>query len=319
MTASPREQTGVLVMSYGTPSGPDDVESYYTHIRRGRAPTAEDLDDLIGRYRAIGGVSPLRERTLAQRDAITAALEALEPGRYVVARGDKHVSPFIEDGVAELAEAGVGRIVAVALAPHYSAGSVGEYLSRARTVGAERGLEVIGVDRWWDLSAFIAHQAASLRHALDRIEEPAKVLFTAHSLPERVLVDDPYPEELQASARAIADAAGLDPWSAWGIAWQSAGRTPEPWRGPDILHVIDELGATGRAAGVVVCAHGFVADHLEVRYDLDIEAAARAASAGLDFARTEPVGADPATMAQLAQRIASMARAPAGRAGGSRG
>ena len=312
MTDGPRLRVGVLVMSYGTPAGPEDIEEYYTHIRRGRPPTAEQLADLRRRYEAIGGISPLRSRTAAQTDAIATALEQISPGQFVMGRGDKHAAPFIEDGVQALADAGAELIIGVVLAPHFSRGSVGEYQGRATEVAFSLGIPFIAIDQWWDLDGFIDHQAASLRDALGRIADPAapertKVLFTAHSLPERILIGDAYPDELYRSAVAISERAGLKRWDQWAMAWQSAGRTPEPWRGPDILEVIDDLAATGRADGLVVCAQGFVADHLEVRYDLDIEASARAAGHGLAFARTEPVGADPVTMSQLAERIAERA------------
>jgi ferrochelatase len=135
-----------------------------------------------------------------------------------------------------------------------------------------------------------------------------KVLFTAHSLPQRIIdAGDPYPQELRATAQAVAAAVGLAEWSQWAIAWQSAGRTPEPWLGPDILQVIDELAASehdaGHERGVVVSACGFVADHLEVLYDLDLEAAARAEEHGLRFARTACVNDDPSVMAALARRV----------------
>jgi len=307
-SGTPVLRVGVLVMSYGTPAAPEQVEEYYTHIRRGRPPTEEQLADLRRRYDAIGGISPLRERTAAQTAAIAAGLEEISPGQFLIGRGDKHTAPFIEDGVEQLVDAGAELIVGLVLAPHFSRGSVGEYQGRATEVAFARGVPFIAIDQWWDLDGFIAHQAASLRDALGRMPERTKVVFTAHSLPERVLAGDPYPDELYRSAVAISERAGLRRWDQWGMAWQSAGRTPEPWRGPDILEVIDDLAATGRSdgppRGIVVCAHGFVADHLEVRYDLDIEASARAAAHGLAFARTEPVGADPATMTQLAQRIA---------------
>jgi ferrochelatase len=146
----------------------------------------------------------------------------------------------------------------------------------------------------------------AVRDALADLPERTKVLFTAHSLPERALVDDPYPDQLRASATAVAAAAGLHRWAGWSLCWQSAGRTADPWRGPDVLDVIDELAATGRADGVLVCPQGFVSDHLEVVYDLDIEARKRAASAGLEFARTRVLNDDPSVLAALADRVRAL-------------
>jgi protoporphyrin/coproporphyrin ferrochelatase len=303
-------RTGVVVMAYGTPARPEDVEEYYTHIRRGRPPTPEQLADLTARYDAIGGISPLARRTAAQIDAITAALEAAEPGRFVVTLGQKHAAPFIEDGVATLDDAGVGHIVGLVLAPHYSGFSVGQYHERATTAAARSGLGFTGIRSWHLEPAFVAHQAASVRDRLQHLPERTKVVFTAHSLPERVLVDDPYPDELRASAEAIAGAVGLDPWTGWGLGWQSAGRTPEPWRGPDILEVIRDLADTGRSEGILVVPQGFTSDHLEVLYDLDIEAAGVAADVGLAFARTDVVNDDPAVMAALAGRVRDAADGP---------
>jgi ferrochelatase len=144
------------------------------------------------------------------------------------------------------------------------------------------------------------------------LPERHKVLFTAHSLPERVLAGDPYPEQLRESAAIVAERVGLDRWAAWSLCWQSAGRTPEPWRGPDILKVIRDLAATGRTDGVLVCPQGFTADHLEVLYDLDIEAAGVAAEVGLAFARTRALNDDPGVMAALAARIIATADGEAG-------
>ncbi|MFM7068102.1 MAG: ferrochelatase, partial [Actinomycetes bacterium] len=186
------------------------------------------------------------------------------------------------------------------LAPHYSGFSVGQYHERAGTAAAEAGVRFRGLDSWHLTEAFVAHQAASLTEQLREMPDATKVVFTAHSLPERVLADDPYPEQLAASARAIAERVGLDQWSDWSIGWQSAGRTPEPWRGPDILDIIRELAATGRADGVVVVPQGFTADHLEVLYDLDIEASGVASDVGLAFRRTAVVNDDPQVMGAIA-------------------
>lgn len=294
---------GLLVMAYGTPRTPDDVEAYYTHIRRGRPPTPELLAELKERYDAIGGISPLAALTEAQRAGLESALEARMPGRWKVVLGQKHAAPFIEDGVAELAAAGVTDVVGLVLAPHWSGFSVGQYQERAAAAGAEHGLRLHPIERWHLEPAYVDFLATAVADAGAGLPEGHEVVFTAHSLPERVLVDDPYPDELRESAAAVADRVGLAPPSVWSLAWQSAGRTPEPWRGPDILDVLRELAATGRASGVLVCAQGFTADHLEVLYDLDIEAAGVAADLGLAFARTRSLNADPTVMAALADRV----------------
>ncbi|UDY34617.1 ferrochelatase [Dermatobacter hominis] len=299
--------TGVLVMAYGTPAGPDDVEAYYTHIRRGRPPTPEQLADLVRRYDALGGTSPMAERTRAQVRAIDEALQRIPDGGFVTELGQKHAAPFVEDGVAALAGAGVERIVGLVLAPHFSAGSVAQYHERAAATAAERGLPFIGIDSWHLLPELIDFQAAAVRESLATFPERTKVVFTAHSLPERVLEGDPYPDQLRRSAEATARAAGLATWAGWGLGWQSAGRTPEPWRGPDVLEIVRDLAGTGRADGLLVVPQGFTSDHLEVLYDLDVEAAAVAAEVGLAFGRTPVVNDDPAVMGALARTAADAA------------
>jgi ferrochelatase len=300
---SPGPTCGLVVMAYGTPRSLDQVESYYTHIRRGQPPTDAQLADLVARYEAIGGISPLAERTEAQRAAIAGALDRRAPGDWMVTLGQKHAAPFIEEGVAALAAAGVREVVGLVLAPHYSAGSVGQYHERARAAATEAGLRYHGIDSWHLEPAWLDFLTAAVADARARLPEKHKVIFTAHSLPERVLVGDPYPDQLRRSAEAVAGRLGLAPWPDWALAWQSAGRTPEPWRGPDILTVIRDLGETGRSEGVLVCPQGFTADHLEVLYDLDIEAAGVAAEVGLAFARTRSLNDDPAVMSALAERV----------------
>jgi ferrochelatase len=308
-------RTAVLLMAYGTPRHPDEIEPYYTDIRRGRPPTPEALADLTARYAAIGGVSPLAQLTEAQRDALQAALDQRAPGQFTVALGLKHADPKVEVAARELVDAGAGAIVGLVLAPHYSSYSIGQYLDRTRQGVDESGAStpVIGIESWAVEPAFVSFLADDLAARVSALRErtggPVRVLFTAHSLPQRIIDSgDPYPDELRSTAEAVATAVGLAEGDDWQLAWQSAGRTPEPWIGPDILEVIDELGA-GRAAGssdvagVIVCACGFVADHLEVLFDLDIEAAQRAASHGLAFDRTACVNDDPTIMAALADRV----------------
>ena len=298
----------VLLMAYGTPGAPAEIEAYYTDIRRGRPPTAEQLADLVRRYDAIGGISPLAERTERQRVALQAALDLAGPGRFEVVLGLKHAEPKIERAVADLADRGFRRIVGLVLAPHYSAFSIGQYLDRARSAAEPFGISVAGIDSWHLEPAYLAFSAAGVRARLAAMPARTRVLFSAHSLPERIVaLGDPYPTQLAETAAAVASAAGLSDES-WGLAWQSAGRTPEPWLGPDILAVIDELAAGPRPPdGVLVCACGFVADHLEVLYDLDIEAADRAAKHGLAFARTPCVNDDAQVMSALAARVVEAA------------
>jgi ferrochelatase len=291
-------------MAYGTPSGLDDVEAYYTHIRRGRPPSPELLDELRGRYAAIGGRSPLLEITHAQVAAVGEQLRADGHGDIEVALGQKHAAPFIEDGVAALLDAGVQRIVGVVLAPHYSGFSVGEYAERTRKAAEQASPppEVAVVRSWHLEPEYLEFLSGALEDAIASLPEASRgdchVLFTAHSLPERILEgDDPYPTQLRETAAAIAARHDLRNWS---VAWQSAGRTPEPWIGPDVLDAMAELAAAG-APAVVVSPVGFVSDHLEILYDLDIEAAQRARELGIDFARTAAPNADP----HLAKAVAA--------------
>lgn len=292
----------VLLMAYGTPARPEDVEAYYTDIRRGRPPTEEQLADLVRRYEAIGGISPLSARTEAQRARLQGALDELAPGRFEVVLGFKHVAPFIEDTVADLRARGAERIVGLVLAPHYSALSVGEYLERAKEAAGDTPFT--GIESWATEPAYVRFLAGAVRTELADLPEGTKVLFTAHSLPERVrAMGDPYEAELRSTAEAVAAEVGLLPWAQWAPAWQSAGRTPEPWLGPDVLEVIADLAGTGRATGLLVCPCGFVADHLEVLYDLDLEARAAAERVGIAFARTPVVNDDPDVLAALAARV----------------
>jgi protoporphyrin/coproporphyrin ferrochelatase len=298
-------RTAVVLMGYGTPRDPAGILPYYTDIRRGHPPTDEQLAALTARYEAIGGVSPLTERTEAQRDALQSALDRMVPDQYHVVLGMKHAAPLIETTVDEIAAQGFRHAVGLVLAPHYSGFSVGQYLDRLTTAATGHSISVKGIESWATEPAFVDFIATDLRARLATMPAETRVLFTAHSLQERIIAaGDPYPSQLRSTAECVAAAVGLDNW---GIAWQSAGRTPEPWLGPDILQVIDELAADGQTRAVLVSAVGFVADHLEVLYDLDIEAARRASQHGLAFARTACVNDDPAVMAALAARVIGIA------------
>jgi protoporphyrin/coproporphyrin ferrochelatase len=300
---------GVLVMAHGTPATVAEIESFYTRIRRGRPPSPDQLGDLVRRYETIGGVSPLAERTRAQVEGIAAALEVNAPGRYRVAFGAKHTEPSIEDAATALAGQELRGIVGIVLTPHQSARGSGEYLGRAAdaVTKARPGLPFVPVDHWYDAAGFTDLVAARLADVLTGADEPT-VLFTAHSVPVVASEDlDPYAAQVQASAELVAAAAGLaDASVPWAVAWQSAGRTEQEWLGPDLLATIDSVAAERRGS-VVACPIGFVSDHLEVLYDLDIEAAARARDGGLQFSRTASLNDDPAfvdTLARVIERAA---------------
>lgn len=298
MTAARRRPIAVLVMAYGTPARRDDVRSFYTDIRRGRPPSAEQLADLERRYDAIGGLSPLAARSAAQVEGIAAALETMAPGEFRVAYGAKHGTPSIEDAVARLAETHRG-LVGVVLAPHYSPASVGEYVARADAAARAHALPAVFIERYGADAALVSVLARRVADAMATIPDAApEVVFTAHSLPVR-LAGDGYGAELAETAARVAQLAGLARYT---TGYQSAGRTNDEWLGPDVLDIIDELASAG-ARGVVVCPAGFTSEHLEILYDLDIEARGRAERAGLAFARTVAVGDDPAFCAMLARLV----------------
>ncbi len=257
-------------MAYGSPEpGPDGIAAYYTHIRGGRPPSPEALADLVERYRAIGG-SPLAEITGRQAAALGRRLGV---PAFV---GMRHSAPFIEAGAAEARAAGVERLVGLVLAPHFSRMSLGAYEARLREAWGD-GL--VFIPGFHDHPAFIGAVRGLLQEALEGY--PADHLFfTAHSLPERILADgDPYRDQLQETCRLVAAEARLPPWE---LAFQSRSTTGEPWLGPDIL---EALAASG-ARRALVCPVGFVADHLEILYDLDVETQAFARRRAIEVRRT---------------------------------
>ncbi len=302
-------RVGVLVMAYGTPSSPGQVEAFYTDVRRGRAPSADQLADLVRRYDAIGGVSPLSRRTAEQVEGIQQQLELRFPGRYLCTLGNKHSEPRIENAIDNLAGQGTRDLVGIVLAPHYSRGSVGEYVSRATERATDLGMSAAFVEHWHDHAVLVELLAERVIRALEslgtagtdaRENDGLLLLVTAHSLPVRVLADgDPYAGQLRRTGELVASASGLRRWD---VGWQSAGRTPEPWLGPDILDRLRALPGE-KVSAVVVCPAGFTSDHLEILYDLDIEASRVAAETGVAFARTASLNADPRMCAGLADLV----------------
>lgn len=293
---------GLLVMHYGTPASMEDVLPYYTHIRRGRVPSEEQLKDLTERYEAIGGPSPLTAISERQAALIGEALNhrGIETKVYI---GTKHAPPFVADAVRQMAEDGIDEAVGVVLAPHFSTFSIAAYKKYAFEARdqhrPEMKLEI--VERWGTMPEFI--------HALaDRVTEqmgdwePGEtlVIFSAHSLPEKIVAaGDPYQDELLETSQLVAEVAGVLHWT---FAFQSASQTGEPWLGPDILDVIAERAPEFK--NVIACTVGFVSDHLEVLYDLGIEARDKCAELGLNFRRARTINDDVKVMDALADLAA---------------
>ncbi len=295
--------TGVLVMAYGTPTTPDDVEAYYTRIRHGRPPTPEQLADLRRRYNAIGGTSPLTQRSADQVAGIAAALERRVPGGFDVRFGSKYEPPLLETTAESFRNDGFDLVVGLVLAPHSSSMSTDQYMSRARAALGE-DVTFVEVGAWWAFPGFLEIIARRVNDALSSIpserRDSTEVIFSAHSLPEKILESgDDYPEQLRESAERAAALAGVEHWD---VAWQSAGRTPDPWIGPDILDVLRDKRALG-VSDVVSCPIGFVSDHLEVLFDIDIEAQDVAREVGLNLVRTASLNDDDAFVTVLANVV----------------
>jgi protoporphyrin/coproporphyrin ferrochelatase len=277
----------VLLMAYGSPPRLEDIPAYLADIREGRPVSQEAIEELTERYRRIGGRSPLDKITESQR----AGLER-ELGLPVLV-GMKHWPPRIAEAVDAALAGGAETIVGLVLAPHYSRLSIAGYRARLEDALLNRA-ELLFIESWHDHEPFLEALADRVR-GFD-----GHVVFTAHSLPERILRDgDPYRDQLLETSRLVADRAGINDWS---FAFQSAGATGEPWLGPDILEELDRLPANG-VRRVLVCPVGFVSDHLEILWDLDVEARERAAELGLDLGRIESLNADPAFLRALAALV----------------
>jgi ferrochelatase len=296
----------VLLMAYGGPRSLDEVEAYYTDIRRGSPPSPELLADLLRRYRAIGGASPLSGIVARQRSALEAEL-ARRGESIPVYAGMRHIAPRIATVVEGLARDGIERFAAIALAPQRSSNGAGYRRAVEAGLAAVAGRDGAGggapsatfVESWHDEPGFIEALARATREALERFEAPQRVrlLFTAHSLPVRVVAEgDRYPDEIAATARLVAERLGIADFEQ---CFQSAGRTGEEWLGPDLRDELRRLAAEG-VRDVVVSPVGFVAEHLEVLYDIDIEAQAVAREVGIHLERARSMNDDPTFISALA-------------------
>jgi ferrochelatase len=281
-------------MAYGSPEWIEDIRPYLEDIREGRPVSDEAVEELTERYRRIGGRSPLDQVTERQRAALERELD------LPVFVGMKHWRPRIADAVEAALGGGADRIVGIVLAPHYSALSIAGYRERLEGALAARA-ELRFVESWNDHEPFLEVLADRVRGT------DAHVVFTAHSLPERILaMGDPYRDELLETSRLVAERARLEHWS---FAFQSASATGEPWLGPDILEELDDLHARG-VRKVLVCPVGFVSDHLEILWDIDVEARERAAELGLELDRIESLNDDPAFVQALAELVRQAVRVP---------
>jgi protoporphyrin/coproporphyrin ferrochelatase len=275
----------VVLMAYGSPERLDDVPAYYADIRGGRPIKPEHLEDLVERYRRLGieDESPLNAITEQTRAALERELDDVP-----VFTGMKHWTPRIADAAECALAAGADTVVGLVLAPHYSELSIAGYRQQLEPALAGRA-ELVFIDSWHDATGFVDVLADRVRGA------DAHVVFTAHSLPERAA--PMYKEQLLETSRLVAERAALG--GLWSFSFQSESPTGEPWLGPDILDHLEELKAQG-VEKVLVCPVGFVADHLEIRWDLDHEAAEKARELGLEFARIEMPNADPQFVEVLA-------------------
>lgn len=288
---------GLLVMAYGTPYKEEDIERYYTHIRRGRKPSPEALEDLQNRYEAIGGISPLAKITQQQMEILEKRLnEVQDEIEFKAYLGLKHIEPFVEDAVEAMHKDGIKEAVSIVLAPHFSTFSVKSYNGRAKETAEKLGGPIIhSVESWYSEPKFIQYWATRVKQTFDLIDEEkrqkAVLIVSAHSLPEKIIAaGDPYPNQLQETADLIAQAAGIEHYE---IGWQSAGNTPEPWIGPDVQDLTRELHEEKGYTSFVYTPVGFIADHLEVLYDNDYECKVVTDEIGADYYRPEMPNAQP--------------------------
>jgi ferrochelatase len=303
--------TAVLLLAYGSPESSDQVEPYFRHIRGGRAPSPEAVEHLRRRYELVGGRTPLLAITTETAAGLQATLDQRTPGAYRTYVGMKHWHPYIADVVPRIAADGVQRIIAIVLAPHYSRMSIGGYRQYVEQAIAklETPIDLRFVETWYLQPDFLELMSSRVREGLTQfpadVRDDVIVLFSAHSLPVRIRDwADPYEAQLTASCAAVAKRAKLPNWR---FAWQSAGNTGEPWLGPDIVDYLEELHAKG-VRNVLSVPIGFACEHLEVLYDIDHEAAHRAAALGMRLRRTRMPNATPEFVAVLDAIVASAER-----------
>jgi len=314
-----RSHTAVLLMAYGSPNRLEDVEAYFTDIRGGRRPSLEAIEELTGRYRRVGVPTPLLAVSMDLGRQLERQLNLDPPGDmiYTVHLGMKHWTPRIATAIDEIVDSGADRLIAIVLAPHYSKISSGGYRRQVEQAlaarsgrGAAPSLSLDFVESWHELDGYVQAVADNVRMVRTEFTNPEEVVavFTAHSLPARILNEgDPYQEQLLRTSQLVAERAGIEQWR---FSYQSQSHTGEPWLGPDLVETVEELAAHGHRA-ILVSSVGFIADHLEIFYDIDIEAKERADALGIELRRTPMLNADPRLAQALHALIAQRSPHPA--------
>lgn len=291
---------GVLLMAYGGPDKLQDIPAYLLDVRGGRPTSQEIIDEITGNYRKIGGRSPILELTQAQADAVQQKLGS----QYKVYIGMRHWTPWIRDAVAQMAEDGIREGVAMVLAPHYSEMSIARYYQKLDEALAEMDnpIHFERVESYHDHPRLIDALARRVRDGLKDMPPSTHVIFSAHSLPVRIIEQgDPYDAQLKETAALVAKQAGLSE-DQWSFCYQSEGKSPEPWLGPDICDHINALADAGHKYLLSVVI-GFVCDHVEVLFDIDIEAQAVAQKRGVRLERAPALNDDPAFIDALVDLI----------------
>lgn len=294
---------GVLVMAYGGPNTLDDVEPYLMDVRGGRPTSAEIVHEVRERYRQIGGRSPILERTQTQAAALEAALNT-DDKIFKTYVGMRHWQPFIKDSLAEMTRAGIKHAVGLVMAPHYSRLSIGAYFKKIEE--ASSPIEIARIERWHLLPGYLEALTDRVRAALEKfpanIRADVPIIFTAHSLPQKILEwGDPYPDELRATVAAVMQHLGDHPHE---FAYQSAAMTPDPWLGPDAGEVIKRLASEGQKH-VLIAPIGFVCEHVEILYDVDIVFKRQAEQLGLHLERIDMLNTAPQVINGLADLVRS--------------
>jgi len=297
---------GVLVMAYGGPNNLDEVEPYLLDVRGQRPTASEIIHEVRQRYREIGGRSPILERTQAQAQALEAALNA-QGENFKVFTGMRHWHPYIQDVLADMRTQGIQRAVGLVMAPHTSRMSIGAYYQKIDQ--ANLPISFLRIEDWHLLPGYLDGLEQRVRAALERfpagVRSQVPVIFTAHSLPERILEwNDPYPAQLSETISALAERLGAQPHA---FAYQSAAISSEPWLGPDAGAVIERLAGEGRRQ-VLIAPIGFVCEHVEVLYDIDVVYRRQAESLGMHLERIEMLNSEAHMIAGLADLIRSSVR-----------